>query len=114
MVARVIIIFIASLILVWSSKLVVVSFEKLSAKLRIAQLALAGVLIALSTSLPELFVGLVAAIEGKPEISLGNVIGANILNVSLVAGGAALVGGSIAVVGDFIRTEMVVAFLAGL
>ena len=54
----------------------------------------AYIIMAISTSLPELFIGINAAINLNPALSLGNVIGANLVNLSLVAGiGLIFVGG---------------------
>lgn len=49
------------------------------------------VLIALGTSLPELVVSLVALKKGNADMSIGNIIGSNVANFSMVLGGAALV-----------------------
>lgn len=47
----------------------------------------AGLLIAsISTSSPELFVGVSAAMRNLPEISLGDILGSNIVNIALIAG----------------------------
>ena len=48
-------------------------------------------LIALGTSLPELVVSLVAVKKGNAEMSIGNIIGSNVANFSMVLGGSALV-----------------------
>ena len=42
--------------------------------------------ISFGTSAPELFVSIDAAMEGNPEIAIGNVIGSNIANIALVLG----------------------------
>ncbi|MBA3026327.1 MAG: sodium:calcium antiporter, partial [Sulfurimonas sp.] len=47
-------------------------------------------LIALGTSLPELVVSLVAIRKGNAEMSIGNIIGSNVANFSMVLGSAAL------------------------
>lgn len=47
-------------------------------------------LIALGTSLPELVVSLVAIKKGNADMSIGNIIGSNVANFSMVLGGAAL------------------------
>lgn len=47
--------------------------------------------VAFGTSAPEIVVSSFAALEGKPDISLGNVLGSNIANVGLVLGACALV-----------------------
>ena len=48
-------------------------------------------LVAFGTSIPELVTAIHAARKGVPELSLGNILGANILNVTLVTGTAATV-----------------------
>ena len=48
-------------------------------------------LISLGTSLPELVVSLVAVKKGHAEMSIGNIIGSNVANFSMVLGAASLV-----------------------
>jgi cation:H+ antiporter len=48
-------------------------------------------LISLGTSLPELVVSLVALKKGSAEMSIGNIIGSNVANFSMVLGAASLV-----------------------
>ena len=48
-------------------------------------------LISLGTSLPELVVSLVAVKKGNAEMSIGNIIGSNVANFSMVLGSASLV-----------------------
>jgi cation:H+ antiporter len=48
-------------------------------------------LIALGTSLPELVVSLVAIKKGNADMSVGNIIGSNVANFSMVLGGASLI-----------------------
>lgn len=102
-----------SFLLIKASGILVSSLEKLSHSTHLSKFALTSFLIALATSLPELFVGIAAALEGKPSLSLGNVIGSNIANLSLVIGGTALVGGSMKIVGNFLKKDVFYAFLAG-
>ncbi|MEA3522483.1 MAG: sodium:calcium antiporter, partial [Campylobacterota bacterium] len=47
-------------------------------------------LISLGTSLPELVVSLVAVKKGHADMSIGNIIGSNVANFSMVLGGASL------------------------
>jgi cation:H+ antiporter len=46
-------------------------------------------IVAFGTSAPEATVSITAALEGRAEVSVGNVIGSNIFNITLVAGLAA-------------------------
>lgn len=48
-------------------------------------------LISVGTSLPELVVSLVAVKKGNAEMSIGNIIGSNVANFSMVLGSAALI-----------------------
>ena len=48
-------------------------------------------LISLGTSLPELVVSLVAVKKGNAEMSIGNIIGSNVANFSMVLGAASLI-----------------------
>ncbi|GAB4194242.1 MAG: calcium/sodium antiporter [Phycisphaeraceae bacterium] len=56
----------------------------------VPQAVIAATLVAFGTSLPELVVGLTAVRKGHAELLVGNVIGADILNVLFVIGAAAL------------------------
>ena len=47
--------------------------------------------VAAGTSAPEFFVSLISALEDKPAIAIGNVVGSNIANLLLVLGAAALI-----------------------
>ena len=48
-------------------------------------------IVGFGTSAPELLVSLQAAIEGRPEIALGNVVGSNIANILLILGVSAVI-----------------------
>ncbi|SHH15599.1 calcium/sodium antiporter [Halobaculum gomorrense] len=54
--------------------------------------ALVGVtVVAFATTAPELFVGVVAGIEGEASMGLGTILGSNIANIGLVLGVSALI-----------------------
>ncbi|MDZ7374477.1 MAG: calcium/sodium antiporter [candidate division KSB1 bacterium] len=63
----------------------------LARRLRVHPLIVGLTVVAFGTSAPELVVSLAAALRGKPDLSLGNVVGSNIANVGLVLGLAAVV-----------------------
>src|SRR5690606_32610201 len=50
---------------------------------------IAATLVALGTSLPELMTAVAAIRKGHPEITVGNIVGADVLNVLFVIGAAA-------------------------
>jgi cation:H+ antiporter len=49
------------------------------------------VVIAFGTSLPELIVSIAAAMKGKIGMAIGNIIGSNLANTTMVIGGAAMI-----------------------
>ena len=48
-------------------------------------------IVALGTSLPELFTSVSAALKGKADIAIGNIVGSNIFNILFVVGTTALI-----------------------
>jgi len=55
----------------------------------VPKVVIAGTVVALGTSLPELVIGITSIFKGHHEILVGNVIGADILNVLFVVGASA-------------------------
>ncbi len=52
----------------------------------ISDLVIGGTIVAVGTSMPELFTSVIAAAKGKPEISIGNILGSNIFNILFILG----------------------------
>lgn len=63
----------------------------LARRLGLSEAVIGLTIVAVGTSLPELATSVVAAVKGSPGLAVGNVIGSNILNVSLVLGASATV-----------------------
>ena len=73
--------------------------------------ALVGLtIVALGTSLPELVTSVMAAKKGENELALGNVIGSNIMNISLILGSVGVIAQ--APISMAIVTDMVILFIA--
>lgn len=64
----------------------------LARMLGISELAIGFILVSAATSLPELVVSVSAAFRKATDLSVGNVFGANLIDVTLVVGVAALLG----------------------
>ncbi len=64
---------------------------------KLSEFVTAFILMSFATSIPELFIGVSSAIGGVPNMSLGNIIGANFLNITLVIGIVAFLGNGIRV-----------------
>ena len=64
---------------------------KLARRLGMSSLLIGLTVVAFGTSMPELFVSLIALFQGHPDILTGNVIGSNIANIGLIMGICALI-----------------------
>jgi cation:H+ antiporter len=80
-------------LLAFGAKLVVEVAAAIAQRFGVSELVLGLTVVAFGTSAPELGVTLVAAFQGKNEISVGNIVGSNIFNLGLILGGAALLRG---------------------
>ena len=85
----------AFLVLAYSSRILVRSLANMARFMNISDYAISFILMGFATSIPELFVALRSGIIGTPALSFGNIIGANILNVTLLLGIIALIAGGI-------------------
>ncbi len=86
---------VSSIFLVVSGTYLVRSLSKISQFLKITEFTAAFILMSVATSFPELFVGISSATAGRSALSLGNVIGANIIDITLIMGIFILLGGGI-------------------
>ena len=77
---------IGAVLIVFGSRLLVDSGGSLAAALGVPSVIIGLSVVAIGTSLPELVTGVSAARKGVPDLSLGNIIGANILNLLLIIG----------------------------
>ncbi|MCW1952720.1 MAG: calcium/sodium antiporter [Flavobacteriia bacterium] len=85
----------------------------LSLRLQIPKIVIGMTVVSFATSAPELIVSIKAALDGFPDLSLGNVIGSNIANLGLVLGITILLS-SIQVTKSFYKTDWPVMMLASL
>ena len=76
----------------FSAEYTIKSIIELSKLLEIGSEVIAASVVALGTSLPEVFVSLAAIRKGKTDIAVGNILGSNIFNTYAVMGIAALFG----------------------
>ncbi len=71
-------------VLIWGADLIINQSERIALKFKIPEFIIGATLIALGTSLPEMAASIAASMNGKPDIAIANVIGSNILNITLV------------------------------
>lgn len=76
---------------VYGADYAVESASNIARSLGVSEWIIGLFLVAFGTSLPELVVSVVAAINKKADMSIGNIIGSNVANFSVVLGSASLV-----------------------
>ena len=76
--------------LIKGADLLVDGATAIARRLNISDLVIGLTVVAFGTSMPELFVNIVASFKGNTDIAIGNVVGSNIANVLLILGLSAL------------------------
>ncbi len=63
----------------------------LARRMNVPEIVIGLTIVAAGTSAPELFVSFVSALNGTPDLAVGNIVGSNILNTMLIVGCSAMV-----------------------
>lgn len=63
----------------------------LARRMGVPQIVIGLTIVAIGTSMPEFFVSLMSAVNGTPDLAVGNIVGSNIFNALLIVGVAAMV-----------------------
>ncbi len=82
---------VGAICVVAGSYLLVNTGRALARLLGVSELVISLTVVALGTSLPEYVTAFTATLKGHQELSMGNIIGANILNIFWVLGGCSLI-----------------------
>jgi cation:H+ antiporter len=72
--------------LIKGADILVQGASSIARRLKISDLVIGLTVVAFGTSSPELFVNLVASIQGNAGIAIGNILGSNIANILLILG----------------------------
>ena len=78
-------------LIVWGSDVTVDAATAIAKYAGLSERFIGLTIVALGTSLPELFTSVSAAIKGKADIAIGNIVGSNIFNILFVVGTTALI-----------------------
>lgn len=62
------------------------SASEIATKLRIPQFIIGLTIVAMGTSMPEAAVSISAALKGSTDITIGNIVGSNIINILIILG----------------------------
>ncbi|NWF39016.1 calcium/sodium antiporter [Mariprofundus sp. NF] len=97
-------------LLVWGADRFVDGAASVAKNLRVPPMIIGLTIVSLGTSLPEMIVAAMAALDGNRDLGIGNVLGSNIANIALVLGVTALII-PLAVQSMTLRREMPVLML---
>jgi cation:H+ antiporter len=78
------------LLVIIASRLLIPAAGETARRMGVPDDVIAATLVAFGTSLPELTTAIAAIRKGHPEITVGNIVGANVLNALFVVGAASL------------------------
>lgn len=98
-------------LLVKGADLFVDGVSEFASRLKIPQLVIGLTVVAMGTSMPEAAVSISAVLKDNADITVGNVLGSNILNILIILGISAIIT-SLAVAKSTIRYEL--PFLTGI
>ncbi|MDX8387773.1 MAG: calcium/sodium antiporter [Ghiorsea sp.] len=105
-----IVIIIGLALLVWSADRFVEGASGIAKNFKVPPLVIGLTIVSLCTSLPEMIVAGIAAMEGNNNLGIGNAIGSNIANIGLVLGITALIA-PLTVQSRILKRELPVLFL---
>ncbi len=90
-----------------ASRFVVSGAEAIATELGVPELIVGLTVVALGTSAPEIVTTLLAALQGRRDLAVGNAVGSNIFNILLVLGAPALLAADgIRVSADAVRLDL--------
>lgn len=79
------------ILLVWSADKLVFGAAAIARNIGISPLVIGMTILAMGSSAPEMMVSATAALDGKTDTAVGNVLGSNIANIALILGITALI-----------------------
>lgn len=100
-------------VLIFGGDYLVKGASGIALRLNVPPMLIGMTIVALGTSAPELVVSVQAALDGNPDIAIGNVIGSNIVNVSLILALTVIIF-PIAVKRDSLKFDWAVMMLASI
>ena len=91
MLGSVILIVIGFAMLIIGANWLVDGSSNVAKKFHIPEIIIGLTIVSIGTSMPELFVSLTSALEGFPDMAVGNVVGSNVANLLLILGMSAII-----------------------
>ena len=91
MLLDIVLIIVGVALVLWGADRLTEGASGLARRMNVPEIVIGLTIVAAGTSAPELFVSLVSALKGTPDMALGNVVGSNTFNTLLIVGCAAMV-----------------------
>lgn len=91
MILEIIWIILGFILLIKGADFLVDGSSKVAKKFHIPEIIIGLTIVSIGTSMPELFVSITSAIDGYPDMAVGNVIGSNLCNLLLILGLSAII-----------------------
>ena len=86
MIIWVLLIILGFVLLIKGADFLVDGASNIAKKFHIPEIVIGLTIVSIGTSMPELFVSITSAINGYPDMAIGNVVGSNIANLLLILG----------------------------
>ena len=100
--------------IVWGADLLVDSGSELARFIGISERVIGVTIVAVGTSLPEFITTITAIVKKQSSLSVGNILGANIIDLTLILPLSALVSGqTLPITAGFARFDLPVCLLVG-
>lgn len=91
MVVWIVLIVLGFILLIKGADFLVEGASNIAKKFHIPEIIIGLTIVSIGTSMPELFVSITSAIEGYPDMAIGNIIGSNIANLLLILGMSSII-----------------------
>jgi len=91
MLLNILFIIIGVTLVLWGADRLTDGASSIARRMNVPEIVIGLTIVAAGTSAPELFVSLVSALKGTPDMAVGNVVGSNIFNCLLIVGCSAMV-----------------------
>ncbi len=102
-------------LLFWAGSLAVGGLMRIAQYLHWREFVVAFFIMAFACSLPNLFVGINSAINKIPQLSFGDIVGGNVINLTMVVGLAVLLGGTgLPAASKMVQTSAIFSSLVGI
>lgn len=88
---EIVLIIVGFFLLIKGADFLVDGASKIAKKFHIPEIVIGLTIVSIGTSMPELIVSSMAAIEGHSDIAIGNVVGSNLANLFLILGACSII-----------------------